>query len=60
MTVSTALVHCGNRIFTILQLSLVALQAFTQQKRNNLLLVTVESAALLGVHELVPMHMVSV
>jgi hypothetical protein len=57
--VSTALVHCGG-IFTELHLSLAALQASAQQKRNNLLGVAVKSAALLGVDELVPVRVVSI
>jgi hypothetical protein len=59
IVVSTPLVHCGG-IFTKLHLSLAALQAFAQPKRNNLLGVTVESAALLGVDELVPVRVVSI
>jgi uncharacterized protein YjiK len=57
MVVSTALVHCGDGIFTKLQLSLAALQALRSTKeKDSLLLVSVESAALLGVDEVVPVY----
>ncbi len=47
-------------ICTVLQSSLVTLKVFAQQMKMNLLLVAVESAALLGVDELVPVSLVSV